>query len=59
MMAKKKSIRDDRAMTRMVGEAKKELATLRRQRTMGYCTPYARIEELEKFISSRGKSHGF
>jgi hypothetical protein len=39
-------------------EAKKELATLRRMRTLGYVTPFGRIEELERFVATKGESHG-
>jgi hypothetical protein len=42
----------------MFTDAKKELAKLRRQRTLGYCTPFGRIAELERFIATNGKSHG-
>jgi hypothetical protein len=37
---------------------RKELSKLRALRTKGFCTPYGRIEELERLIATNGASHG-
>ncbi|WP_315705045.1 MULTISPECIES: hypothetical protein [unclassified Bradyrhizobium] len=36
-----------------------ELRKLRRLEANGYCAPYGRIAELERFVTTKGQSHGY